>query len=336
MSSVAHYILDGSIWRRYFLPGLSTSLGWVWSLVLLLVVAGVVAGVVVGPTRAHRVMAVIAGATVVGYVFTQQILGPPDHPIYFSVNLRYMAGGVLLGLVALPSAALRWPRMRNLIFGLYLALLALLQLDPLLWPKHLTTISAPAIGGIDRALGILVGAIVAVVGIAAVVAGRPRREAASRHWRPILVTMAGVAIVVLAVLTPFYQRNRYADNAFWAWGSQFHHQRLGVYGSFAFLQYPDTGRDQSNHVQYLGVEHPDGSFSPIDDCQTWRRIINAGHYDEVFVSGAFLFNVDEPRFVWTGAGTPTSVSPVIGKHLGGALYRIKGRLDPAACRNLGP
>lgn len=128
---------------------------------------------------------------------------------------------------------------------------------------------------------------------------------------------------------PVLPRNRYADNSFYAWGSSRHGQRIGVYGPFAFLQYPTTGRDQSNHVQYLGLEHPDGSFWPIPDCQSWRRIINAGHYNEIFVSGA-VFS-DEPEFGWTGTGTTASVSPISGRFLGGQLYEIKGPLNPATC-----
>lgn len=106
VSSVSHYLFNASVWRHYLLPGLSTSLGWVWWLVLFSVVAGLVAALAIGPTMAHRLMAFTAGAAIVGYLFTQQILGPPGHPVYFGVNLRYMAVGVLLGLVGLADRGL--------------------------------------------------------------------------------------------------------------------------------------------------------------------------------------------------------------------------------------
>ena len=328
VSSVSHYLFSGSAWRTYLVPGLDKSLGWGWWLLLAVVAAGTVAGLVIGPTWAHRLLAWVAGATVVGYLFTQQILGPPGHPVYFGVNVRYIAPGLVLGLVALPSAAVRWPRLRAPIFGLYLVMLAVLQLDPTLWPSHLLRLSfVPAIRGTDSAIGVLIALLVLVVGLAIVVTRTGLDPVRSRPW-----AAAGAIAVVLviggAVLTPYYQRHRYQKDPFYTWATDLHDQRIGVYGAFAFLQYPAAGRGLSNHVQFLGLRGPDGTFGPIPDCPTWRRIINAGHYDDIFVTGEATFAPAEWR--WTSTDSNVTQGHVPAGDLG-RRFLIHGPLDPATC-----
>ncbi len=263
MSSVSHYLFNGSVWHTYLLPGLDKSLGWGWSLLLALVGAGTVAGLLIGPTQAHRLMAWVAGASVVGYLFTQQILGPQGHPVYFGVNVRYVAPGLVLGLVALPSAAVRWPRLRGPILGLYLLMLAVLQLDPTLWPSDFLHLSfVPPIRGTDSLLGALIGVLVLIVGLAVVLWGTWQNQVRARPWR-ICGVIAAVLVIGGAVLTPYYQRHRYESNTLYPWANDLHHQRIGVYGPFSFLQYPAAGLDLSNHVQFLGLEDRTGRSGPF-------------------------------------------------------------------------
>ena len=212
VSTVSHYLFNGPVWRQYLLPGLDKSLGWGWWLLLALVAAGIVAGLVIGPTRAHRLLAWVAGATVVGYLFTQQILGPPGHPQYFGVNLRYMAPGLVLVWWPCPAPRFEWARLRGPIFGLYLVMLAVLQLDPTLWPSHLLRLSfVPAIGGVDwchRRAHRHAGPD----------RRGDRRVDPYRPGRRALATLghrrSGMTVVLVvggAVLAPYYQRHRYQD-----------------------------------------------------------------------------------------------------------------------------
>ncbi len=326
VSSVSHYVLDGSMWRRFLVPGLDSSLSSGWWLVGGLAMVGMVAVLVVGPTRAHRLLAFVALVSLVGYVFSPQILGYPRAPIYFSVNVRYLAPALVLGLVALPAVAIRWSACRVPLFGIYLVVLASLQLNPTVWPIHVLSMAfVPAIQGADAVIGLAIGVVVAVVGVALVLA-KDRLGGLRRHLWAVAVGAAVAVVAVMLVLTPAYQRNRYATdrNPFltYTWARDLHDQRIGIYGAAAIMQFPFTGRDLTNHVQFLGAEMSDGSYRPIRDCRSWRRIVNAGRYQ-------YLYLADGPQGsdqAWTASDR--AASPVLGTP---GLFQLHGRLDPATC-----
>ena len=283
-------MFDPSIWRQYLVPGLDGSLGWAWWALLAVAVVAMVGVLAVGPTRAWRLLAFTALAALVGFLFTQQILGPPGHPIYFGVNVRYIAPALALGLVALPGLAVRWPVLRVPILALYLLLLASLQLNPTLWPIHVLSMAfVPAVGNADSLIGIGVGLVLLVGGIAAVLV-RPHHE--------------------------MLRRDQWVGPAPWprswcsAWSSSSRPTRtiampptricscpgcgpetctISASGSPArrsIVQYPLYGLDLSNHVQFVGRRHSDGSFDAITTCSAWRRIANAGHYDYLYAASA--------------------------------------------------
>ncbi len=332
INSVSHYLFQGATWRRYLVPGLDGSLSWAWWILLGLAVAGMVGVLAWGPTRAHRLLAFVALASLIGYVFTPQIIGPPNAPIYFGVNVRYLATALVLGFVALPAVAVRWPALRLPILAAYVLLLASLQLNPTLWPIHVLSMSfVPAIRGTDSALGLAVGVVVAVVGVALAL-GRDHLEGLRRRRWAVAAGVVVAVVVVGLVVTPAYQRNRYATdrNPFlsYIWARDLHGQRIGVYGASGIIQYPMTGSDLSNHVQVLGLQGADGSYRSIQDCRTWRRVVDAGHYQYVYVTGGLgASQQDRIRGQAWIRGAPTA-TPVAGTN---GLYRLHGPLDPSAC-----
>ena len=330
ISSVSHYVFNGPVWRAYLIPGLDRSLGWGWWSMLALAIAGMVLAALIGPTRAHRLLGVVGGASLVGYLFTQQILGPAGAPIYFGVNVRYIAPSVLLGLVALSSAAVRWPVLRPWILGLFLLLLAGLQLDPTTWPSHLLSLSFVApIRGIDSLLGALVGVAVLVGGVA-LVCNRDRLDRLDLSPPVVVGAIALVVVIVGAVLAPVYHRGRYAHDASTAtaWATHLHDRRIGTYGSYGILQFPMYGGDLSNHVQYLGVAAPDGSFGAIPDCATWRTVVDAGHYDYLFLTK--LGAKPPPDWGWTSQDPAARHIPNPDEP-NAAIFKLTGPLDPSAC-----
>ncbi len=326
INSVSRYVFNGSVWRRYLVPGLDGSLSWAWWLVLALAGIAIVAVLVLGPTRAHRLLAFVAGVSLVGYLFTPQILGYPGYPIYFGVNVRYLATGLVLAFVALPAVAVRWPVLRVPVYAVDLAMLASLQLNPTLWPIHVLSMSfVPAIRGTDSLVGLAIGAVVGVVGVALVL-GRDHLGALRRHRWAVAGALVVIVVVVGLVLTPSYQRNRYAvdRNPFlsYTWARDLKDQRIGVYGAAAIIQYPFAGHALTNHVQYVGLERADGSFDKIQDCRTWRRIVDAGAYRYVYITDG----AQAPQQAWTRRDP--AATPVVGTP---GLYRLDGRLDPSTC-----
>jgi hypothetical protein len=328
VSSVSHYLFDGHVWNLFLAPGLTRSLGWAWGALLALVLVGLLAAAAIGPTRPHRLLAFVGLATIVGYLFTQQILGPPGEPVYFGVNVRYMAPGLVLGLVALPSAGLRWPRLCAPILGAYVAILGLLQLDPTLWPSHVFKLSfAPPIAGVDAVLGLLVGICLLAGGLVVVLAGDRLGPPRSRGW-PVAAGIGALVILGGALVTPYYQQHRYSTMPFLNWASDLHDQRIGLYGPYTFVQYPASGRTLTNHVQYLGERGEDGSYGPITDCASWRRIVDAGHYDDLLVAGDA--GHPPPEFAWTTAGTSATRGPVLAAPPA-VVFHLHGPLDPDTC-----
>jgi hypothetical protein len=326
INSVSHEVFKAHIWRAFLIPGLDGSLSWGWWILMVLAGMGMVAVLAVGPTRAHRLLAFVALGSLVGYLFTEQILGPLNHPIYFGVNVRYVAPALLLGLVALPAVAVRWPRWRVPIFVAYLLLLASLQLNPTLWPIHVLSMSfVPAIEGVDSQIGLGIGVLVTVAGVALVL-GVIRWPSWRRRWWVAAAVVAVVLVVGGAVLQPSYQRNRFALDRLplvsYTWARDLHDQRIGVYGASSIIQYPLTGHDLSNHVQFLGVEGSDGSYHQITTCPELRDAVNAGRYQEVYLTTG----PSSPQAGWMRKDP--AVEPIVGTV---GLFRIHGPLDPSAC-----
>ena len=112
--SVAHYLGDGSLLRKVFVPELRRAFGVAWPATLLVAVAGLVLSVLQRRSPVH-LMAGIAGlAAALAYLVTPTTAGgPPGIPVFFEANLRYLWPALLLGFVLIPTCdplSGRWAR----------------------------------------------------------------------------------------------------------------------------------------------------------------------------------------------------------------------------------
>jgi hypothetical protein len=333
-----HYFGQDGVWRETFLPGLRDAFGPVWWALLGLAAAGMVAAALGTRGRVVRVLGLVALVSGIAVIFTPQGLGTQDDPLFFKFNLRYPTPALVLGLVLLPLAPrLERGRARALLPGVLLAVLALTQLDPTIWPTELREgrFAEPPSSG--TALGGL--AIGAALLAAALLATSPSVRA-GLGGRRTLAALAGVAALVAAVggyvLQRHYLDQRYTDYEpmpeVAAWARDAEDARIGIAGFF--VQYPLYGLDLSNRVDYVARHGPHGAFTRIDSCRDWRRALNEGGYEYV-VTTPFNYpgnlRGDQPDEAgWTGSDAAARL--VLRDRRLVSLYRLSGRLDPAACR----
>ena len=101
-----------------------------------------------------------------------------------------------------------------------------------------------------------------------------------------------------------------------------------------FNQYPFYGTDLSNHVQWLGVDGPDGAYERIPTCAEWRRELADGGYTHVvttydpFDPGKLT---DTKEALWTredaGAEEILRDGPV-------SVFELTAPPDPSTCGDL--
>ncbi len=372
-STVAHFLFDGTAWRVYFLPGLRLSFGPVWWALLGLSVVGMVAGVVVAPDALVRALAVASVVTGLAFLVTPQFLTAGGAPVFFVDNARYADPALLLGLCLLPLSPLVAPRRRRWwLLAAYGAVLTATQLDGTLWPTSLPAHPfAPPVRGADALAGVVLGAAVTLVALASIFGDRrgPRRRASGRERAvrpmpagrpdPRRATLTATVVVIAALvaggfaLQQSYLRRRYTDIApmpvIYAWARQVQHARIGVYGTFAQLQYPLYGDHLDNWVQYLGVSGPHGAYGPFRTCAQWRRAIDAGHYGFVVVSSGLQPNRPSARTRTSAEGRWTSsdpaahlivreIQPITGQFtgfVGFSLFRVTGPMRASSCSGSG-
>lgn len=340
--AVIHYLTDGRVLRRFYLPGLDHALGPAWWAILVLAGIGALA-TLAGRGRASRVLGVVVVLGGVGYLFIPQYLGPPGEPLFFVYNVRYLATPIVLGLVLVPLLApFRRPRGGTVWLAIAVVVLVATELAPAVWPTGLgSAFQAPVSGRPALAGAAAAGALVAL-GLSWVWLWPGKSKLARRLLSTPRRALAGAGIAVVAVcgwlLADSYARNRYTDQAplpaIFNWARAIHHARIGI---VAFTQeYPLYGVDDSNYVQYIGRATPHAGFEPIGDCRTWRQAVNRGHYEWLVITPVSLTNVKAPELAWT-LGAP-AVRPVIKERVSNVrpddpavLFRVSGRLDPAGC-----
>jgi len=153
--------------------------------------------------------------------------------------------------------------------------------------------------------------------------------------------LAGAAALVLAIVIGYpvqrhYLESRYADpsftapglNAAFAWARGVSDARIATTST---RQYPLFGTDLSNRVQYLGLEQPHGGFEAPGTCEQYLRLLNEGDYDYVVTTldrqgpkgRAF-----PPQVRWTEGPQ----AEVVLREAPTVVFRLKGPLDPSACR----
>jgi hypothetical protein len=344
--TVWQYLGERHIWTAVFIPGLRQTLGLAWWALLL----GSFAGAFAALRRLGEPRIVLLGglAVLLGFVYlvTPEELGLPGVPIFFVDNVRYLMVPLALGLVLLGLLpVLERPRATLVCAGAFALGLLFTELDPGVWrsgfpvkPFATTLHGGPALAGaLLSAAGLVVGELWLWRGPPRRVV--PRARAALR--RPAIgaaaLTGAGVVLAVAGwVVGDAYAHDRYRDSppaaAIYAWAQHVHHARIGVVGLVE--QYPLTGADLTNHVQFIGVGEPHRGFAAATDCRQWRTAINHGHYDYVLIAPPGFAGIKQaPEVPWT---VPSPAAhPVVRQYVNSVeyavVYRITGRLDPARC-----
>jgi hypothetical protein len=341
--AVSHYLADPTIYRRWFFPRLDDAFGSLWPLILIVAVAAAVFIAVRSRNRILRVVAAAALLTAVVYVFTPlTAAGQEGSPTGFFTNTRYLMPGLVLALALLPIARpLRAPDSRAWQTLLFLTLV-----------YAITVLTTPR-----WYPGYIVGTV--FLTLALVWAPFGLGLARSRRWigRGAVAAVAG-AVVLLAVVLGRAQEVQYYDQHYtrtspflqeggprraYAFARKQHGKRIGIAGSgeIFFGQYGFYGANLDNYVQYIGVPGPDGTYRLATTCRQFRRRVNAGRYDYLIVS---QFTQDSelapywyPIYAWLKTSpdleqvvAETEVTPEPDY-----VFRVKGKLDPAECAELG-
>ena len=332
--SVAHYLTDFGVWADWFGPGLDDGFGLLWPLVLALAAAGAVLALARGPSKSIRMLGAVAILTALVYLVTPVTAsGPEGEPVGFGPNLRYLAPGLALALGLLPVALTRYGT-RVQVGGSG----ARGRRDS---RRHRAGTMG---GGTPRR-----GARPRRGGRARPRRRRPRRppprgegDGRRRGAGPVVAIGLSVLALIAVAFGYFEQRryleDRYADPAavltnpgldsVFLWSREASGQRIATTTT---RQYPLYGTDLTNHVQFAGIEQPNGGFTAATTCEEWREGINAGNYDYVVTA---LDRIEEdgparpPEFAWTASSE--SAEPIL-RDGPAAVFELTGLLDPAGC-----
>ena len=341
--AVAHYIGDPTMYRRWFFPELDNALGPLWPLVLIIAVSAAVYIVWRSRNVILRVVAAAALATAVVYVFTPlTAAGQEGSPTGFFTNTRYLIPGLVLAMVLLPVARpLRAPEGRA--WKTLLFLTAVYAITVLTTPRWFT----PYI------LGTIFLTLLLVWAPAALTLGRGR----GHFTRPVVAAAAAV-LVLLAVVLGRAQEVQYAEQHYknplpflgeggpreaYEFARKQRDKRIGIIGSsqIIFGQYGFYGADLSNHVQYIGVKGPNGTYRLPTTCEQFRRVVNEGDYDYVIMS---QFTQDSPAAeywypIYAWSKTDPALELVVAEPeivpQADYVFKVNGKMDPAGCGDLG-
>jgi hypothetical protein len=337
--AVAHYLPDPTIYRRWFFPELENALGPLWPLILIMAVSAAVYIVWKSNNKILRVLAAGALATAVVYLFTPlTAAGQEGSPTGFFTNTRYLIPGLVLAMVLLPIARpLRAPDGRA--WKTLLFLTGIYAITVLATPRWYP--------------GYIVGTILITAALvwlpASLTLGRVRGSMSR-----VVVAGACVAMLVLAVSLGRAQQVQYANNHYanplpflgeggprqaYNFARKLENQKIGIIGSseIIFGQYGFYGGKLNNDVDYIGVRGPQGSNRLPQNCETFRRLINAGDYDYLIMSQWTQDSPDAefwyPIYNWV-KGDPalklvikeTTIIPQPD-----FVFKVNGKLDPAGC-----
>jgi hypothetical protein len=254
-TALSDYLTDGHAWSTYFLPALDDVLGPLWPVILAASAAGAVAAIVKG-RGAVRALGIVALVAAAAYVVTPTSApGPPDRPVGFSLNVRYVLPALLLGLALLPIVLRRWS-------GAVAAALALALVVSQLGPD--------VIWATDHRRK----------AIALLLASGPAALALSRAPRSVAIGLAVVAALALwplerdflrqqytATLQPYTSWRAFGMTPVYTWAREQHGARIAVTGTTgSFLQFPLNGPALDNEVESMGEHGGHGTFVPPPDC----------------------------------------------------------------------
>ncbi len=337
--AVAHYLTEPTIYRKWFFPQLDNAFGPLWPLILIVAVSAAVYLAFRSRNVILRVIAVAALATAVVYIFTPlTAAGQEGSPTGFFTNTRYLTPGLVLALVLLPIARpLRAPDRRA--WQTLLFLTAVYAITVLTTPRWYP--------------GFIVGTVFLTLALVWAPAGlglARSRRIASRG----VVAGAAAAVLLLAVVLGRAQEVQYYDHHYtrttlflqeggpqkaYDFAHRQHGKRIGIAGSgeIFFGQYGYYGANLDNHVQYIGVPGPDGTYRLAASCPQFRRQINAGDYDYLILSRFTQDSIDAPywypiyRWVRSDPALEQIVEEPDIAPEPDYVFKVKGQLDPAAC-----
>lgn len=331
--SIAEYISERHAWTDFFVPGLESTLGPLWFVVVFAVFAGIVLGLRGRAGSLGRVLALTAAAILVAHLFNPiSASGPDGGPYGFASNLRYAAPGLAIGLILLPLC--ESPKVvRYLLTPAFAALVLAGALGSSEWAQP------------QPAAAIALGALLVLLALWLAGPRSPRLRAAA-----VLATLAAL------VLAGYPQQRQYFDDRYrtdvapsldnpgfratrqWhlvqTWARDQHGQKIGIVGTpAAYGQYVFYGDNLSNEVRYLGEPGAYGSLTPIEGCRRWRRRIDEGRFDQVVITPEDPGSaVPSPQLLWTALGgtaqATIEASPA-------AVFSLSGPLNPALCANRG-
>ena len=306
--SVTDYAFDGTAWRDWLLPGLGSSFGPGWVLILAIGAIGAI-GALRGRRRDHALPAlglvVIGGA--VAYAGTPtSALGPEGAPLLFAANLIYLTPVLGLGLALVPLAVRSSAAATKALGAILGALIALNLWDTVELGDRAQALAAAAV----------LAMALAAAGLAVLGAGRPPRRVPLAIGAGLLLVAAvgGAESIVDAHLRSWYGTDALAA----AVGEVDDGSRIAVAG--AARQWRLYGRSLDHHVQYLGVQGDHGSFHQIDRCEIWRRALSAGRYQYVVVGAGERERLDRDQIRWTETDPSATLVASAGRR---HLYRLQ-------------
>ena len=246
------------------------------------------AAVLKGRDRVVRWIGAVALFGLVAYLFTPlSAAGAEGAPVAFGINVRYVYGALLAGLVLVPLPRFfdRERRQWWLLAGLVVVLLLTDRPDAVAHdPARLFALLAVAVAvlvpaalllarGRGASRGIVAGGFVALA-LAVVAIGYPVQRHYLRERFRNEVAAEGIP-------------GMHLDSAY-RWARGLSDARIGLAGTTAgFAQYGFYGTDLSNRVVYLGEEGPHGAFNAIPTCRAFRAAVNAADLDYL-VTAPFL------------------------------------------------
>ncbi len=351
--SVVHYATDTGVWREYFAPGLHQAFGALWPLVLAAALAGGLLALLWGRTRLLRWLGGVVLFGLLAYLFTPlSAAGAEGEPVGFAINIRYAIPALLAGLALLPIAPRRGAPGRDApspraIYGHSsdgTSLPEWLLFGGLLVVWLATDRPDAVLRDPDRLFAWLVALLAVLVPAGLLLA---RRRGASIAL--VASGFAALALAAVAIGYPVerdYLRHRYLNadpetaipgmhlDSAYRWARGVHGARIGLAGTTAgFLGYGFYGADLSNRVRYLGEPGPHGAFNAIPTCSAFRAAVNDADLDYLVTSPLLNFvhpgnPIPSPEAAWL-RGAP-AIRPIL-RSGPVTVWRIHGRLDPAAC-----
>jgi hypothetical protein len=174
----------------------------------------------------------------------------------------------------------------------------------------------------------------------------------------VIVTAIGAVVLLAAVVLGRAQEVQYADHHYtkstlflqeggpqkaYDFARLQSGKRIGIAGSseIIFGQYGFYGAHLDNHVQYIGVPGPDGTYRLATTCRQFRNQINRGDYDYLIIS-KFTQDAQEapywyPIYAWVKSDPALKLvieEPTIYPQAD-YVFKVDGELDPAGCAGVG-